>query len=246
MLIRQIIFSLLYVFLINSVSYATNSSYNEKLYTEIIEKLDFEPKLDASEITVVIRDQGNIVVLGGTVKNYIEKSIAEKAVKEIRGVKAVLDEITVNSSRWKQKKSDKDIATAAINIFQWNVLIPSERIQIVIDNGNVILSGEVDWQFQKNMAWGAVNNLLGVKYIVNNIVVKPSAKIDVSKVKENIAREFERHARLDADRIKVETKGKKIILKGEVRSFDEREEAEYIAWSIPGIEEVRNELVVNW
>lgn len=236
---------LLFIFIINSVSYASGNARSEKLYTEVIEKLNFEPKLDASDITVRIRGDGDTVVLGGTVKNYIEKSIAEIAVKKIKGVKAVIDEIIVDSSSWKQRRSDAGITKAAIQAFKWHVLIPSEKIQIVVDKGNVTLSGKVDWQFEKDLAWNAVSNLVGVKSIMNNIVIKPFVNLDSRKVKENITKEFERHARLDASKIYIETEGNKITLKGEVRNFDEMDYAKAAAWSIPGVNEVENKLIIR-
>lgn len=245
MSVKKIVCKLLCISLISSVAYAVGNVSNEKLYTEIIEKLNFDPKLDPSEITIAIKVGGEVVVLGGTVKNYIEKSIAENAVKEIKGVKAVIDKITVDSSGWRKKKSDDDITQAAIHAFRWHVLIPSEKIKIVVDNGHVTLSGEVDWQFQKNAAWNTVNSLLAVKSVTNNIVVKPSAKLDASKVKANITKEFERHARIDASKINIEIEGKKIILKGVVHNFDEMEYATTTAWSIPGVEKVENELKIG-
>jgi osmotically-inducible protein OsmY len=247
MLAKKIIlyYLLLFIVIINSVSYASENTHNQHLYTEVIEKLNFEPKLNSSDITVRIRGEGDVVVLGGTVKSYIEKSIAETAVKKIKGVKAVIDEIIVDSSSWKERRSDAAITSAAIQAFKWHILIPSETIQIVVDKGNVILSGKVDWQFQKELAWNTVSSLVGVKSIMNNIVVKPSVNLDSSKVKENITKEFERHARLDASKIHIETHGKKIILKGEVRNFDEMDYAKAAAWSIPGVNEVENKLIIR-
>jgi len=247
MLAKKIIsyYWLLFIVIINSVSYASGNAHSEKLYTEVIEKLNFEPKLDPSEITVRIRGGGDTVVLGGTVKSYIEKSIAETAVKKIKGVRAVIDEIIVDSSSWKQRRSDAEITKAAIQAFKWHVLIPSEKIQIVVDKGNVILSGKVDWQFQKELAWNTVSSLVGVTSIMNNIVVEPSINLDSSKVKANIAKEFERHARIDASKIYVEVEGKKIILKGEVHNYDEMEYAKAAAWSMPGVKEVENKLIIR-
>jgi len=219
---------------------------NERLYTNVINKLKFEPKLDASAISVSIEGD-YVVVLGGTVKTHAEKTIAEKAVKEIRSVRAVIDEMTVNSLAWQKIRTDHDIVNAAIQAFKWHVLIPDDLVQITVDNGYVTLSGRVDWQYQKNLAWNAVNNLLGVKSIKNNIIVKSVAtiKLDAKAIKSKITQEFERNARIDAERIEIESKGNKISLKGSVRNFDEMNEAEEVAWSVPGVEEVENDLTIE-
>jgi osmotically-inducible protein OsmY len=244
-LITIIIFiTLLSIIVFNAFARNTDS---ETTYNNVMEKLKFEPKLDATAITVSI--EGNhVVILGGTVKTHAEKTIAENAVKEIRGIRAVIDEMKVNSLAWRKIKTDHDIVTAAMQAFKWHALIPEELVKITVDNGHVTLSGRVDWQYQKNIAWNAVNNLLGVKSIENTIIVKlvKAIKLDTKVIKSKITKEFERHARIDADKIKIEAKGNKIILTGEVRNFDEIDEAEEMAWSIAGVEEVENNLIIEW
>ena len=215
---------------------------NGKLYTTVMEKLNFEPRLDATNITISIKDPG-IVVLGGTVKSYIEKTIAENAVKNIPGVRAVADKLQVDSSTWKIR-TDTEIAKAANNTLDWNVFVPKNCIKLVVEEGCIILSGEVEWNHQKESALSAVRNLLGVKSVIDNIVIKPSIIIDANKVHEQITKEFERNARLDASRIIVEVKGRKIILKGEVRHLEEVDEALDAAWSIPGVSEVEVDLII--
>lgn len=237
---------LLFIILISSVAYSKAHKHHDKMYTEIMDKLNFEPRVDASEITISIKGDCDTVILGGVVKNHYEKTLAENLVKDIRGVKAVIDEINVNSLSWRKKRTDNEIVKAAINNFKWNALIPEEQIKIIVDDGHVTLFGEVDWQYQKNVAWSVINTLIGVKSIQNNIIIKPSTNIDISKVKKEIFEEFERHARIDASKIKIETKDGVITLKGMVANFDEKEIVENIAWSVPGVKEVRNELILDW
>ena len=81
-----------------------------------------------------------------------------------------------------------------------------------------------------------LKNLPGVKYVINEI--KITTHISPVDVKDNIRDEFERNARIDANNIRVEVKGSKVILKGEVRNFDEYREAKDAAWAIPGVTEV--------
>jgi len=104
----------------------------------------------------------------------------------------------------------------------------------------------LDWYYQKTIAFEAINKLFGIKSIINNIEIKPAIVIDSSKVKSQITQEFERHARIDASKIKVIVEGKKIILNGEVRNYDEMEDARDAAWSIAGVQEVKNNLIVEW
>jgi osmotically-inducible protein OsmY len=218
---------------------------NGKMYTNVMEKLNFEPSLDASNITVSIRGDHDIVILDGTVQSFTEKLAAEKAIKSLANVRAIANEIEVDLST-KYKKTDIEIAEEVTNALKKNVITASKNIQSVVKNGVVTLTGEVNWYYQKNSAFNAINNLIGIKSIFNNINVKPLMVIDSSEVKKQITKEFERHARIDANTIRVTVEGRKIILNGEVRNYDEMEDAKDAAWSIAGVEEVENNLTIEW
>lgn len=218
---------------------------NGKLYTTVMEKLNFEPRLDDSNIAISIKGNHDIVVLDGKVKSFSEKLIAENAAKSVHGVKAVVNEITVEPSL-EYKRTDAEIATEAIRALKSTVWVPAEKIQTVVKDGNITLSGEVEWQYEKSSAFSAVKNLRGVKVVINNITVKPAIAIKEDKVKQEIIKEFERHARLDASKIKITVQGRTVSLDGEVANFDEQEIAENAAWSIPGVAEVKNNLEISY
>ena len=217
---------------------------NGKLYTTVMEKLHFEPRLDSTNITVAIQGNHDIIVLDGKVKSFAEKLKAESVVKTIQGVKAIVNEIRVDPSLH-YKKTDSEIATDTINALKSSVWVPAQKIKALVKDGVVTLSGEVEWQYEKTAAFTAVKNLWGIKSINNEIIVKPSLSINEDKVRQEITKEFERQARFDASRIKIKVQGRKITLEGEVSNFDEMEMAEDAAWAIPGVAEVRNELVVD-
>lgn len=217
---------------------------NGKMYTTVIEKLNFEPRLDATNITVSVQGDHDIIVLGGKVSSYNEKFIAEKTVKSLAHVKSVANEIEVDLAA-KYKKSDVDIAKDVTHALKSAISIPTQRIQSVVKDGVVILSGEVDWNFQKQNAFNIIQNLTGIKSIINTISVKPSVEIDTDKVKARIISEFERHARLDADKIEIIVDGSKVILKGKARSFSEIDDAEDAAWSIAGVDQVENNITIG-
>jgi osmotically-inducible protein OsmY len=215
-----------------------------ELYTNVMDKLQFEPDLDESNITVAIKDNG-IVVLDGKVKSYAEKYTAEKAVEAVKQVKGVANEIVVELIP-SHKRSDADIAQAALDALWWSVLVPHEQIKVAVENGHITLTGEIEYNYQKERAKSAVQNLYGITYITNNITVKPGANISSSEVKRKIIREFERNARIDANSIQVEVDGNKVILNGKVRNFDEDREARTAAWSIPGVTNVIDYLTIGW
>ena len=228
-----------------SIINTKSSTNNESMYTSVMEKLNFEPRLDSSNITVSIQGDHDIILLAGHVGSFAEKILAEKAVKKLANVRAVANDIQVNLTT-KYKKSDIEIAKDVTQLLKSNFFIPDKDIKIVVKDGVVTLSGEVKWNYERNYAFNEVHNRYGVKGVINDIIIKSSTTINTKTVKDKITKEFERHARIDASRIKVETSGSKITLKGTVSNFDEIDDAEDVAWSIPAVEEVQNELTIGW
>ena len=217
---------------------------NDKTYTNVMNKLKFEPSLDATNITISIQGNRDIVILGGSVASYYEKIAAERAVKRLANIRAIANEITVVPSST-YIKTDLEIAKDVTRALKSNLSVPHEKIQSVVKNGIVTLSGEVSWQFQKNNAFNAVHDLFGIRSVNNDIVIKSHLPLESTKVKNQIVEEFQRIARLDARDIEVEVKGTAVILKGEVRNFDERTDAEDAAWAVPGVNNVDNRLTIE-
>ena len=142
------------------------------------------------------------------------------------------------------KKTDKEIAKAVVDALEWNSSVPEENLTIKVEDGWVYLSGEVNWQYQRNAAKSAVENLLGVRKVINNISIKQAVK--PFDVKEKIKKAFERSAELDANNITVLTDGYTVTLQGKVHSIKEKEDAESAAYRAPGVYSVKNELKVQY
>ncbi|MFC3907526.1 BON domain-containing protein [Legionella dresdenensis] len=216
---------------------------DSQLYTEIMEKLEFEPAIHPTHITLAVRE--GIVTLTGTVGHYPEKRKVERAVRGIEGVRGIVNDLAVNLIASLQR-NDTDIAKTIIYALEWAINVPADKIKVTVENGHVKLTGEVEWAYQRHNAENAVRYLAGIKSIDNQIKIKPSmAIISPTEVKEKISKEFERNALIDAARIQVESRGGEIILKGHVRSWPEYREAERAAWSIPGVIQVNNHLSIT-
>lgn len=209
-----------------------------ELRHDVEQELEWEPSIDARRIGVTVAD--GIVTLTGVVGSYSERWKAERVVERLPGVKGIANDIVVEPTA---QRSDTDIAKAAVDALKWNVLVPSDRIKVKVDNGWVRLTGEVNWDYQRRAAERAVRDLPGVKGITNLIAVVPG--VAPEQVKKKIEEALTREALMDAQGVEVDVSGSTVTLRGTVRSWVERREAETAAWAAPGVSEVRNEISVK-
>ena len=208
---------------------------------DVLDELAWEPNVDETEIGVIV--ENGIVTLSGVLNNYSKKVAAEKAVKRVEGVKALAGDIEVKYGN-DFKKTDKEIAKAVVEALEWNSSVPEKNLTIKVEDGWVYLSGEVKWGYQREAAKRAVENLLGVRSVINSITIKQDVK--PFEVKDRIKKAFERSAELDAKNITVLTDGHTVTLRGKVHSLKEKEDAETAAYRAPGVYYVLNELKVQY
>jgi osmotically-inducible protein OsmY len=208
---------------------------------DVKEELKWEPGLpQAADIAVSVKD--GVVTLAGFVRSYTEKYQAETAAKRVVGVKGVANDIEVRMPSV-DERPDPEIAREAVAAIKTQLPISSEHIKVVVKHGWVNLEGQVEWEYQRRTAEQAVRRIKGIKGVSNLIQLRPRA--EPSEVKRKIQEAFKRNAEVDANRIIVETNGSEVVLKGTVRSWIEREEAERIAWSAPGVTKVEDRIIVS-
>jgi osmotically-inducible protein OsmY len=202
-------------------------------------ELRWSPDVDETDIAIKVND--GEVTLTGFAKNYLEKYRAEIAVRRIKGVTAVANDITVKPLGG--TPTDPEIARAAVEALKVDLPLTWEQIKPIVKQGHVGLEGTVEWHYQREKAESAVRRQAGVISVRNSIKITPS--LAPENIKHRIEDAFRRIAQVDADRIVVDTLGSEVTLRGEVRSWAERDQAQRTAWSAPGVTSVKNELAVR-
>jgi osmotically-inducible protein OsmY len=209
------------------------------LKADVVNELAWDPAIKETAIGVAVKD--GVVTLTGHLDTYAEKDAATRAVRRIAGVKAIAVEIDVRLSPTHQR-SDTDIAKSIETALRWNASVPSDGIRVTVDHGWVTLQGEIDWNFQRTSVETAVRPLVGVVGVSNELKLKP--KVLAADLSLRIEEALKRQALRDAQRIHVAVSGDKVTLTGQVHSWQERQAAQGVAWSGPGVRSVVNELEV--
>jgi osmotically-inducible protein OsmY len=213
---------------------------DSEIERDVKAEFEWDPDLDATDIAISVKK--GVVTLAGFVKSYTDKYEAEAAAKRVAGVVGLANDLEVRMPSV-DERPDPDIARDAVAALKSQLPISSEKIKVIVKNGWVTLEGEVEWQYQRQTAEIAVRRIKGVKGVSNTILLKPHA--EPIEVKRKIQEALRRSAEVDANRIEVEAKGSEVILKGTVRSWIERAEAERAAWAAPGVTAVDDRIVVS-
>lgn len=211
-----------------------------QIQIDVMDQFKWDPFLHASEIGVGVKN--GIVTLSGRVDSYFKKRSLEESAKKVAGVKAVAMDIQIGISPT-EAKTDTEIAEAILHALKWHTAVKEEKIKISVEDGDVTLEGEVEWEFEKANAQHAIENLEGIKSITNLITIQ--SKVTPENIQRKIEGAFQRSASINSRRIDITVSGAEVTLNGDVSSLAEKEDAEYAALNIQGVTKVNNYLAIR-
>jgi osmotically-inducible protein OsmY len=218
----------------------TTMKTDADLKKDVIAELTWDPAVRATAIGVAVKD--GVVTLTGHLETFAEKYAASRALKRVAGVKAIALELDVRLAP-NHQRSDTDIAASAEQALKWNTTVPTEAVRLTVDHGWVTLQGELEWDYQRRSVEKAIRPLVGVVGISNEITLRtrPQAVDLARRIEEALTRQAIREAK----QIQIAVEGNTVKLTGKVHSWHERDAAQGVAWSAPGVRTVVNELRVG-
>jgi osmotically-inducible protein OsmY len=214
---------------------------DKQLRQDVLDELEFEPSIDAANIGAAV--ENGVVTLSGHVPNYWQKTVAERAVWRVKGVKALAEEIKVRFPN-DRKDADDQIAERAVSMLAWDASVPKDAVRVKVQDGWITLSGEVSWQFQRIAAEADVRKLTGVIGVSNNITIK--AMVQAPDVRKRIEDALKRCAEVEARQISINVRDNgAVMLEGKVDNWDERRAVERAVWSAPGVRLVDDRITIG-
>jgi osmotically-inducible protein OsmY len=142
---------------------------NTALEDAVIASLELDPRIpDSTEIAVSA--DGGIVQLRGTVESFGQRRAAVKDARRIEGVYEIDDQLKVSLLGCDHREDD-EIRGAALQILIWDTEVPSDLVEVRVQDGWVTLKGDVSFQFESDAAYDDVGSLYGVLGVTNEIRV---------------------------------------------------------------------------
>ena len=214
---------------------------DDDIKRDVENELKWDPDIDPSDIGVAVKD--GAVTLSGFARSWRQKRKAEEDATRVHGVRGVANDVEVRLPLI-NKRPDPEIVREIIAQLKAELPYSADNIKAVARDGHVTLKGEVEWEFQRRRAVDTALRVSGVTGLTNEIEIKP--KVKPEDLKRKIEDAFKRNAEVDAQHITVEAEGNKVVLRGKVRSWAEREEAARIAWLAPGVTHVDNRITIDY
>jgi osmotically-inducible protein OsmY len=213
---------------------------DRELRAAVKKELDWCPEVDTAHIMIGVTD--SVVELSGDVPSLPQVRHATRAALNVKGVSAVANDLSVHVP-YQSARPDREIAKAVRDALHWDSIVPRDCVKVAVSDRVVTLTGQVDYNFQREEAEKVATRTVGVRSVDDQVTL-PHRPV-VADAVERIREAFERSALLDAEGVQVSVVGNEVILRGTVYSWAEKADAGRAAWSTPHVTDVRNLLDVR-
>jgi osmotically-inducible protein OsmY len=212
---------------------------DSELQDDVVQELRWDPQVAEPDHIGVAAADGAVTLTGHTT-TYAEKLAAARAAERVYGVRTVANDLQVRLAG--SPRDDADIARAIAHVLEWNVQIPTGRVQARVQDGWVSLEGQVDHDFQRREVERMIRHVRGVVGITDTVSV--TSPVSPVQVEAQIHDAFQREADVDSRQVRVEVTDQTARLYGHVHSLREADAATAAAAAAPGVAQVESHLTI--
>mgnify|MGYP006287748645 CR=1 FL=1 len=217
---------------------------DQEIKKEIIDRLYWDSRINASDVQVDITGEGN-VLLHGTVPSFRALRAAEQDAWGTAGVLSVTNDISVAYPDEAGKPGDDDIRDSIRNSLAWNPVVNEDDIDITASDGTAILEGTVTSLWGKSRVEEIAYDITGVINVVNKLAVVPTDSYSDKNIADRIISVFERNIYIDTEHIDVSVENGYVTVRGTVPSWPVYSTVTTAAKRMQGVVEVKNELKIK-
>ncbi len=211
-----------------------------EIRTEVLDDIRHDSRLDGAAIAIDVAD--GTVRLSGSVPTYFQKTTAEHDALRIKGVRAVVNELTISLST---PSPDLEIARRVrANLARDRRIANPALIDVSADKGVVTLNGTVRSCAERLVAFDDTRVVSGVVEVVNNLALTPSQVRSDEEIATDVRAALTADPSVDASKIDVDVTGGTVLLRGTVSTSYEAQRAVHDAWCAGGVRNVVDELVI--
>jgi len=197
----------------------------EEVLKHLTAALEREPKIDLHHHPIKADFIDGILTLEGEVKDIAAKKLALEIGATLASVAGIVDRLKIEVIR----------EPPAV----------SGAVEIAVQNGDVLLEGQVPSLSHKRLAGAVAWWVPGTQNVLNCLVVEPPEEDSDDEMTDALRLVLEKDPFVNADQIRVTSNNRTVTLEGLVSSEAESEMAEQDAWYIFGVDRVINKLDVR-
>lgn len=236
----------------------------DKVLAQARASLASEPRLADCHGRISLTFADGVMTMESELPSVAAKKLALRSVASLKSVKGIVDRLHVAPA---QPMGDGEIrvllrdallqepvfaecvlveiTSSGPEIIQDPVLAARGRIEFSVDDGVVVLNGEVPGLGHKRLAGVLAWWVPGSRDVINGIAESPPEDDNDDEITDAVRVALEKDPFVNMGQVRVYTQDSVVTLRGLVPTESERDMAEADAWYVLGVNGVNNELAVH-
>ena len=143
-------------------------------------------------------------------------------------------------------QSDELLKKAVVEQLTWDDRVDASKVSVEVENGTVILMGEVPSHFTRTAAQNDALKIVGVRRVVNEILIRPPLEPSLTdmEIENDIKEKLFNNPEIHLRDIEVVVSAGTVTLRGTVSAYWKKMHADDLVSDQPGVVFIENLLAV--